>query len=82
MTCRLPFSSTEMLKAYLDTSGERAPFLGLDIEWDRPHFESQATLLRKIELELGQRQGYVFITVEKIPCSLLQGIFNHPFRLR
>jgi hypothetical protein len=51
----------EMLKAYLDTSGERTLFLGLDIEWDRPHFGFQATLLKKIELELGQRQGYVFI---------------------
>ena len=52
----------EMLKAHLDKRGERTLFLNLDIEWDRPHFESQATLLKKIELELGQQQhGYVFI---------------------
>jgi predicted AAA+ superfamily ATPase len=51
----------EMLKKHLDQSGERTLFLNLDIEWDRPHFESQAALLRKIELELGQRKGYVFI---------------------
>jgi hypothetical protein len=52
----------EMLKAHLDKSGERTMFLNLDIEWDRPHFESQAALLKKIELELGQQQhGYVFI---------------------
>ena len=51
----------EMLKKQLDQSGERTLFLNLDIEWDRPHFESQAALLRKIELELGQRKGYVFI---------------------
>ena len=51
----------EMLKEYLDNRGERTLFLNLDIEWDRPHFESQAALLKKIELELGQQHGYVFI---------------------
>jgi len=51
----------EMLKAHLDNSGERTLFLNLDIEWDRPHFESQAALLKKIELELGQQRGYVFL---------------------
>jgi hypothetical protein len=51
----------EMLKEHLDASGERTLFLNLDIEWDRPHFESQTALLKKIELELGKDQGYVFI---------------------
>jgi len=51
----------EMLKEHLDNRGERTLFLNLDIEWDRPHFESQAALLKKIELELGQQRGYVFI---------------------
>ena len=51
----------EMLKEYLENSGERTLFLNLDIEWDRPHFESQAALLNKIKLELGQQHGYVFI---------------------
>jgi predicted AAA+ superfamily ATPase len=51
----------EMLKEHLDTGGERTLFLNLDIEWDRPHFESQAALIKKIELELGEEQGYVFI---------------------
>jgi predicted AAA+ superfamily ATPase len=51
----------DLLKAHLDKSGERTLLLNLDIEWDRPHFESQAALLRKIELELGKRRGYVFI---------------------
>ena len=51
----------EMLQEHLDNSGERTLFLNLDIEWDRPHFESQAALLKKIELELGLRRGYVFI---------------------
>jgi hypothetical protein len=51
----------EMLKEHLDNRGERTLFLNLDIEWDRPHFESQAALLKKIELELGQQHGYVFV---------------------
>jgi predicted AAA+ superfamily ATPase len=51
----------EMLKEHLDNRGEQTLFLNLDIEWDRPHFESQAALLKKIELELGQQLGYVFI---------------------
>ena len=51
----------EMLKKYLDDRGKRTLFLNLDIEWDRPHLKSQAALLRKIELELGQQHGYVFI---------------------
>jgi hypothetical protein len=52
----------EMLKAHLDKGGERTLFLNLDIEWDRPHFKSQAALIKKVELELGQQQhGYVFI---------------------
>jgi hypothetical protein len=51
----------EVLKEHLDNRGERTLFLNLDIEWDRPHFESQAALLKKIELELGQQPGYVFI---------------------
>jgi predicted AAA+ superfamily ATPase len=51
----------ELLKEHLDNRGERTLFLNLDIEWDRPHFESQAALLKKIDLELGQQHGYVFI---------------------
>lgn len=51
----------EMLKERLDAGGERTLFLNLDIEWDRPHFESQAALLKKLELELGRQKGYVFI---------------------
>jgi predicted AAA+ superfamily ATPase len=51
----------EMLQKHLDNRGERTLFLNLDIEWDRPHFESQAALIKKIELELGHRQGYIFI---------------------
>jgi predicted AAA+ superfamily ATPase len=51
----------ELLKEYLDKSGEPTLFLNLDVEWDRPHFDSQAALIKKIELELGIKHGYVFI---------------------
>jgi predicted AAA+ superfamily ATPase len=51
----------EMLREHLDKRGERTLYLNLDIEWDRPHFESQSALLRKIELELSNQRGYVFI---------------------
>ena len=51
----------EMLKEHLDQKGERTLFLNLDIEWDRPHFETQAALIKKIELELGKNKGFVFI---------------------
>jgi len=51
----------DMLREHLDKRGERTLYLNLDIEWDRPHFDSQSALLRKIELELGKERGYVFI---------------------
>jgi predicted AAA+ superfamily ATPase len=51
----------ELLREYLDNKGERTLYLNLDIEWDRPHFDSQSALLRKIELELSKHRGYVFI---------------------
>ncbi|MFH1674403.1 MAG: ATP-binding protein [Pseudomonadota bacterium] len=51
----------EMLREHLDQRGERTLYLNLDIEWDRPHFESQSALLKKIELELGKKRGFLFI---------------------
>ena len=51
----------DLLREHLDRKGERTLYLNLDIEWDRPHFESQSALLRKIELELSKDRGYVFI---------------------
>jgi predicted AAA+ superfamily ATPase len=51
----------DLLRQHLDRKGERTLYLNLDIEWDRPHFESQSALLRKIELELSKERGYVFI---------------------
>jgi len=51
----------EMLREYLEKREERTLYLNLDIEWDRSHFESQLALTRKLELELGNQRGFVFI---------------------
>lgn len=51
----------QRLQAELLAAGERTLFLSLDFERDRAHFTSQAALLGKIELELGQNPGFVFI---------------------
>ena len=70
----------EMLKAHLDNRGESTLFLNLDIEWDRPHVASQAALVRKIELEMGRKPGYVFIDEiqRKDDAGLfLKGLFDH-----
>jgi len=50
-----------LLKAELDQKKEPTLFLNFDVEWDRVHLESQAALIRKAELELGKRGGFVFI---------------------
>jgi len=50
-----------LLKDWLEKNGERTLFLNLDIESDKQFFDSQADLVRKIELELGKHKGYVFI---------------------
>ncbi|MCD6539712.1 MAG: ATP-binding protein [Candidatus Omnitrophica bacterium] len=49
------------LKDYLEKKGEKTLFLNLDIEVDREYFSSQERLIKKIELELGKRKGFVFI---------------------
>ncbi len=69
----------ELLKKHLEKKGERTLYLNLDIEWDRPHFESQLALLRKIELELGKQRGYVFIDEiqrKKNAGLFLKGLFD------
>jgi predicted AAA+ superfamily ATPase len=50
-----------LLKSDLERKKERTLFLNMDVEWDRPHLESQAALIRKLELEWGKRRGFVFI---------------------
>jgi len=51
----------ERLKKDLEKKGEKTIYLNLDIEWDRPFFESQADLINKIKLEIGSQYGYIFI---------------------
>jgi len=55
---------TTLMKALeeeLRRRGERTLFLNLDIEYDKEHFQSQTSLLRRIKLEFGENRGYVFI---------------------
>jgi len=49
------------LKSYLETKGKKLLFLSLDYEADSVFFSSQEDLLRKIKLELGNENGFVFI---------------------
>jgi len=50
-----------LLKEELDRKGESTLFMNLDIEKDSHFFSSQSLLVKKIELELGKKRGFVFI---------------------
>jgi len=50
-----------LLKEYLEKKGEKTVFFNLDIERDNQFFISQEGLIRKIQLEVGKKKGYVFI---------------------
>jgi hypothetical protein len=50
-----------MLKEYLTKNNEPNLFFNLDIGNDLFYFQSQAKLLKKIELELGNKRGFIFI---------------------
>ncbi len=50
-----------LMKSELEKNGKRTLFLNLDSEMDKNYFSSQQTLLKKIELEFGDKKGYVFI---------------------
>ena len=50
-----------MLQEALKRRGEKTLFLSLDFESDRGYFTSQKTLIKKIELEIGNKGGFVFI---------------------
>lgn len=49
------------LEDFLKKNGQKTVFLNLDIERDKQFFTSQDKLLKKIELEIGKKKGYVFI---------------------
>ncbi len=70
------------LRKYLQSQGERTLFLNLDWESDKLHFESQEALLKKIELELGKKKGYVFIDEVQRKENIgifLKGIYDKSF---
>lgn len=50
-----------LLKKQLEKKNKPTLFLNLDIEADKRFFVSQEALVRKIELELGKKSGFVFI---------------------
>lgn len=49
------------LQEYLRKKGRKSVWLNLDVEADKRFFESQESLIRKIQLEVGDDGGVVFI---------------------
>lgn len=49
------------LEEELKKQGEKTLFLDLDREQDRPTFESPSRLVQRIQYEIGEDKGYVFI---------------------
>ncbi len=49
------------IRKFLDKKGEKTIFLNLDYENDKKFFNSQEDLIRKLDLELGNKRGFVFI---------------------
>lgn len=75
----------QSLKRYLDTKGEKTVFLNLDYEPDKKFFISQDALIKKIELELGKNNGFVFmdeIQRKENAGLFLKGIYdlNLPYK--
>lgn len=75
-----------ILKDELEKKGFPTLFLNMDIERDLRFFISQESLIRKIELELGKKSGYIFIDEiqHKENAGLfLKGIYdmNLPYKL-
>ena len=61
------------LMARLKSKGQQSLLLNLDREIDQPHFESQAQLIQKLRLELGETGGFVFI--DEIQRKINAGLF-------
>ncbi|QTA38464.1 ATP-binding protein [Thermosipho ferrireducens] len=69
----------KIIEKELISKGEKTLFLNLDIEEDMKYFKSQADLLKKIELEIGNSKGYVFIDEiqrKENAGSFLKGIYD------
>lgn len=74
-----------MLKDHLERTQQKNLFLNLDIEADKQFFSSQANLISKIKLEIGEGKGYVFIDEiqrKEDAGVFLKGIFdmNPPYK--
>lgn len=61
------------LKNELEKKGAKTLFLTLDNEANKQYFSAQSLLIKKIELELGKKHGYVFI--DEIQRKENAGIF-------
>lgn len=75
----------QLLQEELTRNGEKNLFLSLDFEEDRPFFDSQLSLLSKVQLEAGKSKAYVFIDEiqRKHDAGLfLKGLYdrNHPYK--
>ncbi|MBU2579297.1 ATP-binding protein [Patescibacteria group bacterium] len=62
-----------LLKDFLEKENKKTLFLSLDNEMDKQFFNSQGFLIKKIELEIGKKKGYVFI--DEIQRKENAGIF-------
>jgi len=51
----------KILERELKIENKKTVFFNLDIEYDKTFFSSQSFLLKKIELEIGKKEGFVFI---------------------
>ena len=67
------------LEKVLQAEGKPTMFLNLDVEGDRPFFQSQEYLLRRIRLEFGKKPGVVFIDeIQRKPDAglFLKGLYD------
>jgi predicted AAA+ superfamily ATPase len=76
---------TEIME-FLNKKGEKTLFLNLDYENDKKFFNSQEDFIKKLDLELGGKKGFVFIDEiqRKENAGLfLKGIYdlNLPYKL-
>ncbi len=73
------------LMGELDNSGQKTLFLNLDLDEERGYFSSQLKLLSRIELEIGDQGGYVFIDeIQRLDDAglFLKGLYdrNLPYK--
>jgi len=76
----------QLLKKNQEQKGHPTLFLNLDIEADKRFFSTQADLVKKIQLELGEKGGFVFIDEiqrKEDAGIFLKGIYDQrlPYKL-